>query len=161
MSGSEPGQISTLSCVTGLTSSGWVYHSINAPGNHDNRTQPFSSEAMAASSARCDPVFNYSMLFLSYRFSAITEESSWKSGVLLIFVCKHRSVQFFIWHGNLQTEVHWATVWAVSLEGQLCYRYASLSFLLSNRYYQLCVLSILSNFKKLFWYLDWKQFMTF
>lgn len=93
----------------------WVHHSINAPGNHDNRTQPFSSEAMAASSARCDPVFNYSMLFLSYRFSAITEESFWKSGVLLIFVCKHRSVQFFIWHGNLQTEVHWATVWAVSL----------------------------------------------
>lgn len=106
MSGSEPGQISTLSCVTGLTFSVWVYHSVNTPGNHDNRTQPFSSEAMAASSAKCDPVFNYSMLFLSYRFSAITEESFWKSGVLLIFVCKHRSVQLFIWHGNLQTEVH-------------------------------------------------------
>lgn len=57
--------------------------------------------AKAVSSAKGSAVFNYSMLFLSYRFSSIAEESLWKSTVLVIFVCQHRSVQFFVWNGDL------------------------------------------------------------
>lgn len=104
--------------------------------------------AKAVSSAKCDTAFEYSMLFFSCRFSSITEESFWKSGVLLIFVCKHHSVQFFIWHGDIQAEVHWATVRTVIFEGQLCYWYAYLSFMLSNRYSLSYILLTLSNFRE-------------
>lgn len=58
------------------------------------------------------------------RFCAHSEESPWKSCVHHLLMRDHHSVQLSHRDGHLQTQIHWATLWPVSIKSQFSHGWA-------------------------------------